>query len=87
MIMAAKRNWTVAEDALLGTLPDTEVARRLGITKLSASNRRKKLRIPAAKTALRPSPNPDVLDGRRIRDLTADEYLQAAQLMRRMKRF
>jgi hypothetical protein len=28
-------NWTAAEDALLGTIPDGEIARRIGLTPLS----------------------------------------------------
>ena len=40
-------NWTAADDALLGKMPDGQVAQRIGVTPLSVFNRRKRLRIPA----------------------------------------
>src|SRR5262245_14802199 len=45
--MSANRKWTAAEDALLGKLSDSEVARRIGVTPLSIFNRCKRLRVPA----------------------------------------
>ena len=34
------RYWTPAEDALLGTLPDRELGKKLGRTKVAIRNRR-----------------------------------------------
>lgn len=42
----AKFRWTAADDALLGTATDAEVAKRIGITMLSVFKRRQKLGIP-----------------------------------------
>jgi len=93
--MGRNHNWTAADDALLGKLPDTEVARRLGITKLSVLKRRTKLGIAAAKLrapvkrllrgAMRVS-LPKALAEKPIRDLTADEYLAAAQRISQLQR-
>jgi len=92
--MGANRKWAAAEDALLGKLPDPEVARRLGIGKLSVLKRRKKLGIPAAK--LRRPIKPMFRGGMRVRlpkaliekpigDLTANEFLAAAREISRLR--
>src|SRR5581483_11332512 len=41
------RPWAPAEEALLGTMPDPELARRLGRQPMSVFYRRRQLRIPA----------------------------------------
>jgi hypothetical protein len=41
------RLWTAEEDALLGTMPDAEVARRVGRTVRAVRARRRVLRIPS----------------------------------------
>lgn len=41
------REWTPAEESLLGTAPDGTVAKMLGCTRHSVSHRRRKLGIPA----------------------------------------
>jgi hypothetical protein len=41
------RLWTAEEDALLGTMPDVDVARRIGRTVKSVRARRRVLRIPS----------------------------------------
>jgi DNA-binding Lrp family transcriptional regulator len=61
-------------------LPDTEVARRIGTTKLSVFNRRKKLGILAALKRVQSIVSPDILGGRRIAEMTADEFLAAIRL-------
>jgi hypothetical protein len=38
--------WTPAKDKLLGTMPDSKVARRLGCSPMAVFYRRRKLRIP-----------------------------------------
>jgi hypothetical protein len=38
--------WTAAEDALLGTMPDTEVAARTGRTLVPVQSRRFMFRVP-----------------------------------------
>jgi len=93
--MGRNHNWIAADDALLGKLPDPEVARRLGITKLRVLKRRKKLGISAAKLrapvkpvlrcAMR-APLPKDLAEKPVRDLTADEYLAAAQRISQFQR-
>jgi hypothetical protein len=40
------RTWTPAEDQLLGTMPDRELAARLGCTPAMVFNRRAKLDVP-----------------------------------------
>jgi hypothetical protein len=40
--------WTPAEDAMLGTMPDGQLAARIGRTAGSVAARRHKLRIPPA---------------------------------------
>ncbi len=45
---AGKRPWLLEEDALLGTLPDRELALRLGRTKAAVTARRERKRIPPA---------------------------------------
>lgn len=91
--MGRSRKWTAAEDALLGKLPDAEIARRICTGTHNVVNRRKKLGIPPAKRQLPIAPKPlraplaDIMDGKRIKDLTADEYLAAAQMISRRKRF
>lgn len=53
-IAAAVNRWTPEEDAILGTVPDREAARRLCRTVGSVRVRRSKLAIPA----FRPKPAP-----------------------------
>ena len=38
--------WTPEQDRLLGTLPDEEVARRVGRSRMAVQKRRFRLRIP-----------------------------------------
>jgi hypothetical protein len=54
-LTGVNHNWTAAENALLGKLPDPDVARRIGLTPLSIFRRRTKLGIPAYKP---PIPKP-----------------------------
>lgn len=89
------RLWTAAEDALLGKLPDPDVAARLGITKLAVLKRRQRLGIAACK---KPVPVPRMMRGAMleplpkrlgktpIKDLTADEYLAAAREISRLRK-
>jgi hypothetical protein len=39
--------WKPAEDRLLGTASDRNIAKRIGVTALSVFNRRKRLGVPA----------------------------------------
>ena len=48
-ISGINHKWTAAENALLGKMPDSEAARRIGLTPLSIFRRRTKLGIPAYK--------------------------------------
>lgn len=50
----AKPRWTPAEDAQLGTLPDAELARRLGRSRASVIARRIRLGIESAAPVGRP---------------------------------
>jgi hypothetical protein len=93
--MGTNRKLTAAEDALLGKLSDKEIARGLGIGKLSVFKRRKKLGISATKVraAVRPTLRggmknalPKRLGERPIGELTADEYLAAAQQISELRR-
>jgi hypothetical protein len=52
------RLWTAEEDALLGTMPDAEVARRIGRTVRALRDRRQKLRIPSTSGKGRPMRDP-----------------------------
>jgi hypothetical protein len=53
----SKRRWTPAEDALLGTMPDPEVAQALQRTALGVRKRRRLLGVPPfADPAMRPWP-------------------------------
>lgn len=45
--MPAPRVWTPEEQALLGTRPDAELARQLGVGESAISNQRRRLGIPA----------------------------------------
>jgi hypothetical protein len=47
-----RKFWSQAEDSLLGKRPDTEIARKLNRPLSGVKNRRKKLKIPALKTAI-----------------------------------
>jgi hypothetical protein len=58
MKVGINRNWTAAEDALLGTASDRNVARQIGVTELSVFNRRKRLGIPAFTKSVPPPPFP-----------------------------
>ena len=44
--MPPRRNWTPSEDKLLGTMPDQELAKRLGRTLNAIRTRREQARIP-----------------------------------------
>ena len=46
-MFAKPTKWTRAEDELLGTMPDTVLARKLRCTPISVFNRRKLLKIAA----------------------------------------
>jgi hypothetical protein len=73
-------NWTAAEDALLGTMIDREVARRIGLTPLSVLNRRKKLGISAARPT-RPS-RPPKIKSKPIGKMKPRDYVKAANRAR-----
>jgi hypothetical protein len=74
-------NWTAGEDALLGTMIDREVARRIGLTPLSISNRRKKLGIPPARPT-RPARPGKIMGKKPIGKMTAKDYVKAANRAR-----
>jgi hypothetical protein len=62
------RLWTVEEDALLGTMPDVEVARRIGRMVKAVRARRRVLRIPSTSGKGPPMHDPKprpAADGRR----------------------
>lgn len=44
---ARRRTWRIEEDALLGTQPDAQIAKRLNWTPTAVASRRKKLGIPS----------------------------------------
>jgi hypothetical protein len=48
--MGTYRKWTKEELALLGTMPDTEIARRTKRTTIAVAGKRRELRIHAVET-------------------------------------
>src|SRR6267143_179400 len=63
-------DWTVQEQALLGTMPDGELAKKLGRTFVAVIVRRDRLRIPCFESRLRRwTPKEDALLGK-MRDDT-----------------
>jgi len=70
--MGRNHNWIAADDALLGTLPDPAVARRIGLTPLSIFRRRTKLGIPAYKPPI-PKPRKKVVPRAKSKPWTSAE--------------